>query len=127
MIPSADDNDPCGAFLRRYRPEPPDPKGDLEGQVMAAVIAEALVAQRRSRRRARCRQWGIPTLAAALLMAWGGWVNLRSPAPEASDLADLKEFLAEAWSSGAYGEDSDRLSLDTAQTDWMLSVYATPY
>ncbi len=127
MTPPIDDNDPCGTFLRRYRPVPPGPQRDVEAQVIAAAITETVVAQRRRRRRAQYRQWAIPALAASALMAWTGWLNGRSPIQPTTAMSEVETFLTDVWYVSAYGEETDRLALDTSQTDWVLLVYATPY
>ena len=125
-LPSDDDR--LVDFLRRHRPETPPASPVLETQIMAAIEAK-----RPSRKRSRGdrppwrHRFAVPALAASVLLAWGGWVTLRtSPLPEA-DSATVDDFLAETWYGSAFGDDSYRMAFDATEPGWFLSVYATPY
>ena len=125
-LPSDDDR--LVDFLRRHRPEPPTAPPALEDQIIAAIETERPSSQlRRSESPSWRYRFAVPALAASVLLAWGGWVTLRtSPLPEA-DALTVDDFLAETWYGSAFGDDSHRIVFDTTESDWFLSVYATPY
>ncbi len=127
-LPSDDDR--LVEFLRRHRPEPPSPPSELEDQLMAA-IEESLPSQEvaRSRRHLPSRpyRYTIPAIAASVLLVWGGWLSWRIPLSQKAELATVDDFLTATWYGSAFGDDAYRLTLDTTESDWFLSVYATPY
>jgi hypothetical protein len=124
-LPAEDDR--LVNFLRRHRPVPPAAPPELEDQIMAALEPPALAVPTARGDRRRYQGWTIPALAASALLAWGGWVTLRSPQQPSTELAQVEDYLTETWYGSAYGDDTLRLTLDTTQPDWLLSVYATPY
>ncbi|MEL6383961.1 MAG: hypothetical protein AAFQ89_16215 [Cyanobacteria bacterium J06626_18] len=125
------DDDRLVEFLRRHRPEPPNPSPDLEDQLMVTVEAEGSSRKRVGHSRCdrptrRPYRWTIPAIAASALLAWGGWLNWRPPSQEA-ELAAVDDFLTETWYGSAFGDDSYGLDSDMTDPGWFLSVYAMPY
>ncbi len=114
------EGDPWVAFVRHHRPTPPPPAPELEDRILAAIAQEGIPHPK--------RRWGLPALAAAMLvvLGGGGWWLLRSPTPQLAQ-GNEETFLIEVWYDTAYGDDTLRLALNTAEPDWLLSVYATPY
>ncbi|HEY9890026.1 MAG TPA: hypothetical protein V6D02_16590 [Candidatus Obscuribacterales bacterium] len=123
MTPPPDD-DRLVAFLRQHRPVPPAPAPALETRIIAAI--QPLPRRPRAPWRDRPWHYGVPALAAAVLVAWGVGVSRRPAAEPATELADLETFMTEVW-YGAIDGDAARIPLDTDQPDWLVSVYATPY
>jgi len=115
------DDDRLVEFLRRHRPEPPPAAPELESQLMATVAQSQRQWVRPQRRR-----WTARALAAALVLAGGAGVVWRLTAPRLQTAAGVDEFVADTWYASAYGDEA-RLPLDTTQSDWLVSVYATPY
>ena len=118
-LPPNQDDDRLVDFLRHHRPEPPPAAPNLEAQIMAAV--EPLPSTTVHRRR-----WAWPALAASLMLLGGGWITWRSTVPGWQTASDVDDFLVATWYASAYGDEA-RLPLETPQSDWLVSVYATPY
>lgn len=118
-LPPPPDDDRLVDFLHRYRPEPPPAAPYLAAQIMTAVAS--LPPPSPSRRR-----WPLPLLAASLVLLGGGWMTWRSTVPGWQTASSVDDFVVETWYASAYGDEA-RLPLDTPQSDWLVSVYATPY
>ncbi|MBE7380228.1 MAG: hypothetical protein F6J95_002315 [Leptolyngbya sp. SIO1E4] len=124
-LPSEDDR--LVDFLRRHRPEAPKASPELEAQIMASVQADMMSCHQHQRDRpAWRRRFAIPALAASVLLVWGGSVGVHTQQRQ-TERAAMDAFLMDTWYGSAYGDDTYRLALDTAEPSWLLSVYATPY
>jgi len=120
------DDDRLVEFLRQHRPAPPPAAPNLEIQILASIDAGSKLPV--PHRRSRPRQWlATSALAASALIVLGGWVGWRTRWQPDTTMATVDEFLTETWYGSVYGDDTTRLALDTAQPDWIFSVYATPY
>ena len=122
------DDDRLADFLRRHRPDPPAASPELEDQIMAAIQVDTQSLNHHRRNRAAWQpRFAMPALAASVLLAWAGWTSWRNLPQREAELAGVDDFLTETWYGSVYGDEIYRLALDTAEPDWLFSVYATPY
>lgn len=119
-LPPNQDDDCLVDFLRHHRPEPPAAAPDLEAQIMVAIAPLPSPAGLQRRR------WAMPALAASVLLLGGSWIAWRSTFANWQTASDVDDFLVATWYASAYGDEA-RLPLETPQSDWLVSVYATPY
>lgn len=124
-LPSDDDR--LVEFLRRHRPIPPTAEPNLENRIMAAIEPPATAVQLPQRERPRRPLWPLPALAASLLLAWVSFAHLRPFRSQEEEFAEVETFLTETWYGATYGDDTIYLALETAESDWVFSVYTPLY
>jgi hypothetical protein len=129
MTPPSPDSDRWVEFLRQHRPTPPAAAPDLEERILAAIAQAPNDSPVSRPDRPRQRFWTVPTVVVTLvLLVGGGWAVRRSLLSPAMPIAEADaSFLTEIWYGSAYGDETTRISLNTGEPDWMLTVYATPY
>lgn len=104
-------------FLRENRPTPPPAAKDLEEQLMKAIA----ISNRPVRKR---RLWAISsTIAASLLMAWGGY-HFLGISQDSTNYASLENFMENNWNE-VVGEVPASLPSNASQADWLLETNTT--
>lgn len=101
------------SFLKAYRPVPPTASKSLEERLMKRIEQEPITSKYSSSWR-----WIVPsTLAASLLLLWGGY-SLFFPKPQmVASSEELESFLMENWTD-TMGESSVTSGINSTDVNW---------
>ncbi|MEG3438736.1 hypothetical protein V0288_16535 [Pannus brasiliensis CCIBt3594] len=95
------EDDNLVSFLRQHRPSPPEPRANLEEEILRAIEIEAETPRKRPIISPRT---GAISIAAIALLLFG-FYRWSSPTPRVATISDreLEAFLADNWNETLYG------------------------
>ncbi len=89
MSKFSEDDPKLSAFLRRYRPHPPEAAVDLEAELMESLPPRG--------QKTKYLPWLVTAIAGGLLLTWTGYQNYRPALRYTSTEQNLEAFLIDNW------------------------------
>ncbi|TVQ41751.1 MAG: hypothetical protein EA365_16890 [Gloeocapsa sp. DLM2.Bin57] len=96
------DDPKLSAFLRQYRPLPPDASIDLEVELMDSLPPRV--------KKTKYLPWLLTAIATGLLLTWTGYQNYRPILRYTSIQRDLEAFLIDNW--------EETLEMEISAIEW---------